>query len=190
MPQRQKQYSRLIHLVLHPRGDSESGAIGNLIFIAGLAFYQKMITVVPSQNLNPNVLMMKRARVALQARSWMVMEKPKLPGNGRFRSNNRDRRFESILLHHSVHRAPHFSENRSKSTRGKRRTPGPCGRGPGEQTGQRGKLEPGVNVGTKAGRRKPDEYLYGRRDNDISSTTKTAGPLSRGERRGGADDKR
>jgi hypothetical protein len=102
MPQRQKQYSRLIHLVLHPRGDSESGAIGNLIFIAGLAFYQKMITVVPSQNLNPNVLMMKRARVALQARSWMVMEKPKLPGNGRFRSNNRDRRFESILLRQRV----------------------------------------------------------------------------------------
>jgi hypothetical protein len=37
---------------------------------------------------------------------------------------------------------------------------------------------------------KPDEYLHGRRDNDLSSTTKTAGPLSRGERRGGADDKR
>jgi hypothetical protein len=36
--------------------------------------------------------------VALQARSWMVMEKPKLPGDARFRSNNRDRRFESILI--------------------------------------------------------------------------------------------
>ena len=35
----------------------------------------------------------------------------------------------------------------------------PRGRRPGEQTGQRGKLEPGVNVGTEAGRRKPDEYL-------------------------------
>src|SRR5713226_8036222 len=54
--------------------------------------------------------------VALQARSWMVMEKPKLPGNGRFRSNNRDRRFESILLHHSVHRGlPLFGESLFRS---------------------------------------------------------------------------
>jgi len=32
------------------------------------------------------------------------VENLKLAGTGRFRSNNRDRRFESILLHHSVHR--------------------------------------------------------------------------------------
>jgi hypothetical protein len=53
--------------------------------------------------------------VALQARSWMVLEKPKLPGNGRFRSNNRDRRFESILLRHSVRQFSDISENRPKS---------------------------------------------------------------------------
>jgi hypothetical protein len=35
------------------------------------------------------------------------MEKPKLPGNGRFHSNNRDRRFESILLHHTVTQFDH-----------------------------------------------------------------------------------
>jgi len=39
---------------------------------------------------------------ALQAHSWMVMEKPKLSGNGRLRSNNQDRRFESILLRQRV----------------------------------------------------------------------------------------
>ena len=39
---------------------------------------------------------------ALQAHSWMVMEKPKLSGNGRLRSNNQDRRFESILLRQPV----------------------------------------------------------------------------------------
>ncbi len=38
----------------------------------------------------------------------MVMEKPKLPGNGRFRSNNRDRRFESILLRQTVVETPDF----------------------------------------------------------------------------------
>src|SRR5260370_27183857 len=56
----QHQQPEIISPVLHPRGDSESGAIGNLIFTAGLAFYRKMITVVRSQNLNPDLLMMKR----------------------------------------------------------------------------------------------------------------------------------
>src|SRR5260370_1442464 len=72
--------------------------------------------------------------VALQARSWMVKEKPKLAGNGRFRSNNGDRRFESILLRHTVwHASLHYGEA-MKSARGARFT---RGRGRGECQRQR-----------------------------------------------------
>jgi hypothetical protein len=45
------------------------------------------------------------------------MEKLKLAGTGRFRSNNRNRQFESILLRHPVTQFSDFSENRSKSAR-------------------------------------------------------------------------
>jgi hypothetical protein len=40
-----------------------------------------------------------------------------LAGNRRFRSNNQDRRFESILLHHPIRQFLYLSENRSKSAR-------------------------------------------------------------------------
>jgi hypothetical protein len=61
------------------------------------------------------------------------------------------------------------------------------GRAP--ENGQRTRRDPGVDVGQLSGGEQNMAIPRGRRNADIESTSRSAGPFRPGERRGGADDK-
>jgi hypothetical protein len=58
-------------------------------------------------------------------------------------------------------------------------------------SGQRQRRDPAAQVGNLSGGEMNNVRVpASRRDADISSTTKSAGPLTKSERRGGSDDRR
>ena len=62
--------------------------------------------------------------------------------------------------------------------------------GPAPNSGQRTRPDPAANTSNLSGGENNMAVPPARRDSDISTTTKSAGPLSPGERRGGSDDRR
>jgi hypothetical protein len=65
--------------------------------------------------------------------------------------------------------------------------------GPALNSGQRTRVNPAAQVGQGSGgetHSQDHRVPAGRPDGDISTTTKSAGPVTRGERRGGADDRK
>jgi hypothetical protein len=61
--------------------------------------------------------------------------------------------------------------------------------GPAINSGQRQRRDPNANVGQRGGGEQQMDVPGAPRDAMINTTSKSAGPLSPGERSGGADDR-